>query len=307
MNKVIIVGCGNVSMSYALCLVNQKTKVGEIVLIDRNREKAEGEAMDLNHALAFAPGKIDIRAGDYDECSNAKIIVIAAGRNQEVGETRMDLVNKNIEVFKDIVGKVMKTGFNGIFIVATNPVDVMAYVTQKLSGFKHGHVLGSGTTLDTARLRFLVSEKLKVNVKNVHGYVLGEHGDSEFVAWSNMMVGTSSVASLIKEVDRIKIAGEVKNSAYDIIKKKGNTSYGIGMCLVKITEAILNDDSSVLTVSSYDAKEGIYYGKPTVVDKNGAGREFIPDLSDEEKGKLDNSIKVIKSVTSVIEQNKTLL
>ena len=180
-NKVVLIGCGNVGMSYAYALLNQRTYVNELVLIDLDMKRVEGEVMDLNHCLAFAPSKIDIKAGDYKDCKEASIVVIAAGANQKIGETRMDLINKNSAIFKDIVTKVVDSGFNGIFIVATNPLDVMTYLTYKYSKFPHQKVIGSGTILDTARLRYLIAEKIKINPKNVHAYVIGEHGDSEFV------------------------------------------------------------------------------------------------------------------------------
>ena len=177
MNKIAIIGCGNVGMSYAYALVNSKTNVDELVLIDVNKEKAEGEAMDLCHTLPYAPNKLKIYAGDYENCSNATIVCIAAGANQNPGETRMDLINKNSAIFKDVVTKVVASGFNGIFLIATNPLDVMTYLTWRYSGFPHSKVIGSGTSLDTARLRYLIGDRLNINPKNVHAFVIGEHGD----------------------------------------------------------------------------------------------------------------------------------
>ena len=188
-NKVVLIGCGNVGMSYAYALLNQRTSVQELVLIDLDKERIEGEAMDLNHCLAFAPSKIDIKVGDYSDCKDASIVVIAAGANQNPGETRMDLINKNSKIFKSIVTEVMNSGFDGIFLVATNPLDVMTYLTWKYSGLEAHRVLGSGTSLDTARLRYLIASKLDISPKNVHAYVIGEHGDSEFVPWSNVNIG----------------------------------------------------------------------------------------------------------------------
>ena len=177
-NKVIIIGCGNVGMSYAYALVNQKTFVNELCLIDLDKNRVKGEVMDLNHCMPYSPSKIDIKVGTYEDCKDAKLIVIAAGANQAPGETRMDLIYKNASIFKDIIKNVMKNGFNGIFLVATNPLDVMTYLTWKYSGLPVHKVIGSGTSLDTARLRYLVGEKLGINPMNVHGYVIGEHGAS---------------------------------------------------------------------------------------------------------------------------------
>ena len=198
-NKVVLIGCGNVGMSYAYALLNQRTYVNELILIDKDEKRVEGEVMDLNHCLAFAPAKIDIRVGKYDDCCDANIVVIAAGVNQLPGETRMDLVKKNSVIFKDIVTKVMRSGFDGIFVVATNPLDVMTYLTYKYSGLSPNKVIGSGTILDTARLRYLIAEKLRINAKNVHAYVIGEHGDSEFVRWSNANVGVQSIDNFLTE------------------------------------------------------------------------------------------------------------
>ena len=185
MNKVVIIGCGNVGMSYAYALLNQRTAVSELALIDLNQDRIEGEVMDLNHCLAFAPSKINIKVGTYQDCKDASIVCIAAGANQNPGETRMDLITKNSKIFKNIIDQVMENGFRGIFLVATNPLDVMTYLTWKYSGLQTSQIIGSGTSLDTSRLRYLVGERLNINPKNIHAYVIGEHGDSEFVPWSN--------------------------------------------------------------------------------------------------------------------------
>ena len=187
-NKVVIIGCGNVGMSYAYALLNQKTYVNELVLIDVNTKKVEGEVMDLNHCLAYSPSKITIKLGDYKDCKDAKIVVISAGTNQNVGETRMDLIHKNSKIFNSIVTNVMSSGFNGIFLVATNPLDIMTYLTYKYSNLPTNKVLGTGTTLDTARLRYLMSEKIGISPTSIEAFVIGEHGDSEFIPWSNVSI-----------------------------------------------------------------------------------------------------------------------
>ena len=296
-NKVVIVGCGNVGMSYAYALLNQRTNVNELILIDLNKDRALGEAMDLNHCLAFAPSKIDIRCGDY---SDAKIVVIAAGANQNKGESRMDLIYKNSKIFKSIVGDVVKSGFKGIFLVATNPLDVMTYLTWKYSGFDYHRVLGSGTSLDTSRLRYLICDKLGIGPKNIHAYVIGEHGDSEFVPWSNATVGLQNVGKFLSVEEKQEIADEVKNAAYKIIERKGATYYGIGMCLVSITNAILGDENRIITVSTYDKENDVFIGLPTIVNKRGAkGRVFV-DLTEEESLQLQHSIDVIKEALEKI-------
>ena len=268
-NKVVVIGCGNVGMSYAYALLNQRTYVNELVLIDLNKERITGEVMDLNHCLAFAPSKISIKAGDYSDCTDAALVVIAAGANQEVGETRMDLIYKNSKIFKSIIDNVMASGFNGIFLVATNPLDVMTYITHKYSNLPANKVIGSGTSLDTSRLRYLIGEKLNINPKNVHAYVIGEHGDSEFVPWSNVNIGLQNINDYLTHEQEEIIENNVRNAAYEIINRKGATYYGIGMCLVRITNAILGDENSVITVSVYDENNDVFAGFPTIINKGG--------------------------------------
>lgn len=300
-NKVVLIGCGNVGMSYVYALLNQRTNVNELVLIDINKERIEGEAMDLNHCLAFAPSKIDIKAGDYADCKDATLVVIAAGANQAPGETRMDLINKNSKIFKSIVTSVVENGFKGIFLVATNPLDVMTYLTWKYSGFDSSRVMGTGTSLDTARLRYLVGDKLGLNPKNVHAYVIGEHGDSEFVPWSNANIGLQNIDSFIEKSELSDIELDVKNAAYEIINRKGATYYGIGMCLVMITNAILSDENRVITVSNYDKENDIYIGTPAIVNKTGIKQRIYIELTEEETRKLQNSVDVIKDAINKIQ------
>lgn len=299
-NKVVLIGCGNVGMSYAYALLNQRTNVNELVLIDLNKEKTIGEAMDLNHCLAFSPSKIDIKAGEYSDCSDADLVIIAAGANQNPGETRMDLINKNSKIFKSIVTSVVESGFNGIFLVATNPLDIMTYLTWKYSGFDSSKVIGSGTSLDTARLRYLVGTELGISPKNVHAYVVGEHGDSEFVPWSNANVGMQDISNFINEEKLSSIENEVRNAAYEIINRKGATYYGIGTCLVMITNAILSDENRVITVSNYDASNDIYMGTPAIVNRSGIKQRIYIDLTDDETRKLQNSVDVIKEAINKI-------
>lgn len=302
MNKVIIIGCGNVGMSYAFSLLNQNTNVNELVLIDINKDRIIGEAMDLNHCLAFSPSKIDIRVGDYSDCRDAKLIVIAAGANQNPGETRMDLINKNSKIFKSIITEVMKNNFRGYFLVATNPLDIMTYITYKYSGMKPNKVIGSGTSLDTARLRYIVGEKVGINPKSIHTYVIGEHGDSEFVLWSSALIGSEKIDKYLTQDEMIKIEDDVRNAAYEIIDRKGATYYGIAMCLTRITTAILNNENTIITVSSYDEENDIYFSTPSVINKDGATKKMKIELNNEEQEKLENSINVIKDAIKRIEE-----
>ena len=294
-NKVVIIGCGNVGMAYAYALLNQRTYVNKLILIDLNKDKIEGEVMDLNHGLPYAPSKISINVGDYSDCNDARIVVIAAGANQKPGETRMDLIHKNASIFKDIVDNVMVSGFNGIFLVATNPLDVMTYLTYKYSGLPASKVIGSGTSLDTARLQLMIGKKLCINPKNIQAYVIGEHGDTEFIPWSNANISLQNIKEFFSEEESISIEKDVRNAAYDIINKKGATYYGIGMALVRITNAILGNENTIIALSVYDEKNDVYIGLPAIVNKDGAERRVHLDLTEEESIRLQFSIDVIKA------------
>lgn len=294
-NKVVIVGCGNVGMSYAYALINQRTYVNKLILIDRDEARVEGEVMDLNHCLSYAPSKISINKGTYSDCSDAKIVVIAAGARQAPGETRTDLINKNATIFKDIVDNIMKSGFNGIILVATNPLDVMTYLVYKYSGLPANQVFGTGTSLDTARLQLIISKKLCINPKNIQAYVIGEHGDSEFIPWSNANICLQSIKSFFNQDELKNIEDEVRNAAYEIINKKGATYYGIGMAMVRITNAILGNENLIIPLSIYDEKNDVYIGMPAILGNNGAKRRIRLHLNSEEEMQLQKSIDIIKN------------
>ena len=301
MQKIVLVGCGNVGMAYAYALVNQKVYVDELVLIDINKDKCLGEAMDLNHCMAYSPSKIKVRVGDYSDCGDANIVVIAAGANQAPGETRMDLIDKNSKIFKSIIDPIMASGFNGVFVVATNPLDVMTYLTIKYSKLPYNKVIGSGTTLDTSRLRFILSERTGVNPKNIEAYVIGEHGDSEFIPWSNVNIAYKKVSDILNSNELNSIEEEVRMSAYEIINKKGATAYGIGMCLVMITSAILENQNIVLPVSGWDEENELCLSTPAIVGKNGIKEKIYIPLNDEEKDKLINSINTIRDAITKVD------
>ena len=302
MSKVVLIGCGNVGMSYAYALLNQKTHVTELALIDLDERRIEGEVMDLNHCLAFAPTKMNIHKGTYEDCRDARLVVIAAGANQKPGETRMDLINKNSKIFKDIIGNVMKSGFDGIFLVATNPLDVMTYLTYKYSGLPHNRVIGSGTSLDTSRLKYLIGSKLNINPSCVNAYVIGEHGDSEFVPLSKANIALEPIDRFLSRDELNVICDDVKNAAYEIIDRKGATYYGIGMCLVRITNAILGDENSIITLSTYDETNDVYVGLPVVLNRSGVSKKIFIELNEEETSKLQNSIDIIKDAIKKIEE-----
>ncbi len=293
-NKIVIIGCGNVGSSFAYALLNQKTYVNELVLVDLNYEKALGDAMDLNHCLAFAPSKMTIKAGGYEDTKDADIVCIAAGVNQKPGETRMELLARNKKILTDIVNKVMEQGFNGIFLVATNPLDIMTDTVYRASGLSPKKVIGSGTSLDSARLRYLVGEKLNINPKNIHAYVIGEHGDSEFVAWDSATVGLNPIKNYLNDEQRKQIEEDVRNSAYYIIEKKGFTNFGIGVCLVKITNAILGNENTIISVSTYNKEHDLYISSPAIIGRYGIKETLKLNLTNEENNLFLKSIETLK-------------
>lgn len=306
--KVAIVGVGMVGMSFAYAMLNQNI-CDELCLIDINKERAEGEAMDLSHGLPFAPSSMKIYSGDYSDCTDMDMIVICAGVPQLEGETRRDLLQKNYKVFKTIVKPIVENGFNGVFLVASNPVDVMTKVVLDLSGFPPERVIGSGTSLDTARLRYMIGDYFKVNPRNIHAYVMGEHGDSEFVAWSSAMISVLPIKELDSHTDQImneldEIAVNVRDSAYKIIKAKKATYYGIGMVLARLTRAILNDENSIFTISAYLNGEylesGFYIGVPALINRNGVRKILEIPLDESEKKRFKDSAKVIKEMLDEI-------
>ena len=294
-NKVVIIGCGNVGMAYAYALLNQRTYVNKLVLIDLDEERIKGEVMDLNHCLPYAPSKISINVGKYEDCSDARIVIIAAGANQKPGETRTDLIHKNAKIFKEIVEHVMLSGFNGIFLVATNPLDVMTYLTYKYSKLPANQVIGTGTSLDTARLQLIIGKKLCISPKNIQAYVIGEHGDSEFIPWSNANISLQNIKDFFEEEELNEIEDDVRNAAYEIINKKGATYYGIGMALVRITNSILGNENTIIPLSVYDEENDVYVGLPAIINKEGAQKRIYLKLTDEETNKLQESINIIKS------------
>ena len=302
--KIVLVGAGMVGMSFAYSALN-RSLCDEMVLVDVNKRRAQGEAMDLNHGVAFASSTMKIYAGEYADCGDADIVVICAGVNQKPGESRLELLKRNAAVFQSIIEPVVRSGFGGVFLVATNPVDIMTRVTYELSGFNPNRVFGSGTTLDTARLRYRLGEYFSVDPRNMHAYVMGEHGDSEFVPWSQAMIATKSVLDVcgqsggkyqIEEMQRL--SGEVRDAAQRIIEAKNATYYGIGMALVRICRAVLGDENSVLTVSArlrgeYGQK-GVYAGVPCIVNGNGVDRVLELQLTGEEREQMDASCRILQ-------------
>lgn len=293
-NKVMIVGTGNVGMSFGYALVHQRTNINELILVDVNKEDAEGEAIDLRDTLAVAPAYLKIRSGEYTDAADCDVIVITAGVPQKPGETRMDLLKKNAAIFKDMIGQIMATGFNGIFVVVSNPMDVLTYLTWRYSDLPPERVIGSGTVLDSARLRYRISQRLHVHPKAIHAYQVGEHGDSELALWSCASVGGQDVRDLIDAQARAEIEDYTRKEAYTIIEKKGATYYGIGSCLTTIVNCILNDENRILPVSNYDELSGTYNGYPAVLGREGIVRRLGLKISDDEQIKLNASIQVLR-------------
>ena len=302
--KVVIVGAGFVGMSMAYSVLNQGG-VEELVLIDIDTNKTVGEAMDLSHGLPYAPQRMEINAGNYADCKDASIVVITAGLNQKPGQSRLELTVANAKIIKDITEKVMASGFDGIIIVASNPVDLMTYVVAKVSGLPKNRVIGSGTVLDTARLRYLIADYLEVSSKNVHAYILGEHGDSSLVPWEHCYVGCKRMLDIMADnnhpaEDLKKIHDGVWKAAYEIIEKKRATYYGIGLALNRIIKAIFSDENAILTLSTYlDNQYGqsdIYIGVPAIINRNGIKEVMELKLNDEDQAKLDKSCNMIKQI-----------
>lgn len=296
----MIVGTGNVGASIAFALLNQRTPVSELILTDLDMADAEGEAMDLNNALAVAPSWLKIRASGYEAAKDCDICVLTAGANQKPGESRTDLVQKNAKITKGIVEQVMQNGFDGIFIVVANPMDTLSYLTWQYSGLPCERVIGSGTILDSARLRFKLAKRLGVHPKSVHAYQVGEHGDSEFTLWSSANVGGESIARLIPETEREQITEAVRHEAYEIIQKKGATHYGVGACTVQLINCILNDEKRVMPVSSLDDCTDTYSGFPAVVGREGVIRRLEVELNEQEGIKMQRSVNVLKQTLAKV-------
>jgi L-lactate dehydrogenase len=303
--KVAVIGTGSVGSTFAYSLMIHGI-VSEIVLIDIDKKRAEGEAMDLNHGVSFVR-PVRVWAGDYSDCQDADIIVITAGLAQKPGESRLNLVNSNVEIFKQIIPKIKEYNGTGILLVATNPVDLMTYAALKLSGFPSNRVIGSGTILDTSRLRYVLGERLKIDPRNVHAYIIGEHGDSEVPAWSLASVAGARLkdytAVYSQELDDLhlnNIFEQVKSAAYKIIELKGSTYYAIGLGLTTIVESIIRDENAILTVSSllcdYYGVDDICLSVPTIVNRNGIRETLKLPLTEEEITKLQSSALTLKNV-----------
>lgn len=303
--KVAVIGCGFVGSSSAFALM-QSGLFSEMVLIDADTKRAEGEAMDISHGISFAR-PMQIYAGNYDDITDAAIIVITAGANQKPDETRLDLIKKNAAIMKSIVGEIKKRDFGGILLIVSNPVDILTLIALKESGYPSNRVIGSGTVLDTGRFKYLLGEHLDVDSRSVHAFIIGEHGDSELAAWSNARIGGLKVNDFCElrghfnhEQSMKKIFENVKNSAYEIIERKHATYYGIAMAVKRICEAIVRNEKSILPVSSLMTGEyglnDVVLSIPAVVDETGVQKVIPIELNDEELTKLKDSANILKDI-----------
>ncbi|WP_462305093.1 L-lactate dehydrogenase [Acidaminococcus massiliensis] len=307
--KVAIVGCGMVGAATAYTLM-QHGLFSEMVLVDVDRNRAEGEAMDINHGMTFA-APMDIYAGSYDDVTDAAIIVVTAGAGQKPGDTRLDLVKKNAGILRSIIPEIAKRDYEGILLIVANPVDILTHVAQKMSGLPRNRVFGSGTVLDTARLKFLLGRHLDVDNRNIEAYIIGEHGDSEIPVWSSASVGGVSIHDFCEmrgfynhEKAMEQIADSVKNSAYEIIEKKKATYYGIAMGVQRICSAIVRDEKSILPVSIYLNGEfgltGATLSLPAIVGKDGIEKIVPISLSEGEQKALARSAQILKDTAATI-------
>ncbi|HJG43230.1 L-lactate dehydrogenase [Corynebacterium phoceense] len=307
-NKVVLIGAGDVGIAYAYALVNQGT-VDHLAIIDIDEKKLEGNVMDLNHGVVWAPSRTRVTVGTYEDCKDASMVVICAGAAQKPGETRLELVDKNVNIMNSIVGDVMKNGFDGIFLVASNPVDLLTYAVWKASGLPHERVIGSGTVLDSARYRYMLSEMEDVAPTSVHAYIIGEHGDSELpvvssanIAGVHMSRRSESDPDYNQRIE--KIFEQTRDAAYHIIDAKGSTSYGIGMALARITRAVIQNQGVALPVSTYlqgeYGAEDVYMGTPAIVDRSGVNRAIELQLDEHEQERFNKSFNTLNDIKKKI-------
>ncbi|MGV3656471.1 MAG: L-lactate dehydrogenase [Chitinophagaceae bacterium] len=298
--RIVVIGVGAVGSTTAYTLL-LRGRMDELVLIDANEEKAKGDALDMNHGLPFLT-KADVWAGTYEDCAGADIIIITAGAAQKQGESRIDLLKRNIAIFESITDEVLKYNTDGILLIASNPVDIMSYFTWKKSGWPIHRVIGSGTLLDSARFRYLIGDKLSIDSRSVHAHIIGEHGDSELPVWS--LANIAGAELWLDEKDKNEIFKNTRDAAYHIIKAKGATYYAIALALDRICTAILHNESAVLNVSTlvqdYHGISDVYLGVPCVIDRTGI-RDVLPlPLNEEEKERLKNSADKLKGLIQTI-------
>ena len=310
--KAAVIGCGFVGASIAFSLI-QRGLFSELVLIDANRDKAEGEAMDLSHGLPYIAA-MDVYAGSYDDLSDCALIVVTAGANQKPGQTRLELIGQNVSILNSIIPQITARPFEGILLIVSNPVDVLTQTAWKLSGYPRERVIGSGTVLDTGRLKQLLGEELRVDSRNVHAFIVGEHGDSELAVWSGANVSGLSLDDFgrlrgkeLHAARRDWIYREIRDSAQEIIGRKGATYYGIAMAVGRIAECIVKDEHAVLPVSAVlkgeYGLEGVALSIPSIVGKDGLEKILEIPLGSEERSALENSAAQLKQAAAKLERS----
>lgn len=303
-NKIVLIGAGDVGIAYAFALINQGV-CDELAIIDIDEKKTAGNVMDLNHGVVWASSPTNVKAGTYDDCADAAMVVVCAGAAQKPGETRLQLVDKNIKILNSIIGDVMRHNFDGIFLIASNPVDILTYATWKISGLPKERVIGSGTVLDSARFRSMLGDMYDVAPSSIHAYIIGEHGDSELPVLSSSTVGGVSMRKKLEKDSELherleKVFEETRDAAYTIIDAKGSTSFGIGMGLARITRAVLQNQNVVLPVSAYlqgeYGEDDIYIGTPALVNRGGIHRVVELELDDHEAEQMKASAAQLREI-----------
>lgn len=308
--KISIIGCGNVGVRYAYALMISGI-ARHIVMVDIDKRRVEGEVMDLSHGIPYLP-TVTIEAGDFPDIADSDLVVITAGKSQKPEQTRLDLVRGNIELFRELIPRIERHAPYSIYLIVTNPVDVLSYAAYKFSGKPPGEIFGSGTALDTARLRFELAQHCRIHPRNIHAYILGEHGDSEFAFWSKAMVGGLLLKDYCKICENSELCNpaeelnvifqKVRDSAYEIIERKKETSYGIGLTLVQLTKAVVNNENAIMPVSTYVENycsvEDIYIGLPAVINKNGIKSVLNLELNEMERDLFQKSAAIIKQFTN---------
>lgn len=299
MKKVAIVGLGNVGTGYLNALITEPNLVNEIVLIDTNKDKLEGEYFDVSDSISVINSNINVYIGSYSDVKDADILVIAAGKNQDKGQTRLDLLNINANIVKSITENAIINGFKGIFIVATNPVDVMSYLVYKVSNMSPSKVIGSGTILDTSRLKKIIKDKTGISTSDISINVVGEHGDNSVILWSKGTINMIPINDILSERDKGIMDEKLRNSAYEIINRKGYTSQGISLSLLEITKAILNNENKILNVSTL--YKGVYIGMPSLVNIDGVKGVVNFNYSEKEENDIERSISILKNAIDDME------
>ena len=303
-NKIVLIGAGDVGIAYAFALMNQGV-CDELAIIDIDEKKTAGNVMDLNHGVVWASSPTNVKVGTYDDCADAAMVVVCAGAAQKPGETRLQLVDKNIKILNSIIGDVMRHNFDGIFLIASNPVDILTYATWKISGLPKERVIGSGTVLDSARFRSMLGDMYDVAPSSIHAYIIGEHGDSELPVLSSSTVGGVSMRKKLEKDPELhgrleKVSEETRDAAYTIIDAKGSTSFGIGMGLARITRAVLQNQNVVLPVSAYlqgeYGEDDIYIGTPALVNRGGIHRVVELELDDHEAEQMKASVAQLREI-----------